>query len=58
MNSAVSPENGASVPSAAAALSISEKAVEKYLTSVYAKLGMTSRAQLAAYVAGNRYSRQ
>jgi DNA-binding CsgD family transcriptional regulator len=36
---------------AADALSISKKAVEKYLTSIYAKLGMTSRAQLAVYVA-------
>jgi DNA-binding CsgD family transcriptional regulator len=36
---------------AADALSISKKAVEKYLTSIYAKLGLTSRAQLAVYVA-------
>ncbi len=42
---------GKSNRSAAAALSVSEKAVEKYLTSIYAKLGMTSRSQLAAYVA-------
>jgi DNA-binding CsgD family transcriptional regulator len=34
-------------------LAISEKAVEKYLTSIYTKLGMTSRAQLAAYVAAS-----
>lgn len=36
---------------AAKRLSITEKAVEKYLTSIYAKLGMASRVQLAAYVA-------
>jgi DNA-binding CsgD family transcriptional regulator len=35
----------------AEALSIGEKTVEKYLTSIYAKLGLTSRAQLAALVA-------
>ncbi len=39
---------------AAVALSISEKAVEKHLTSIYSKLGMTSRAQLAAYAAARR----
>jgi DNA-binding CsgD family transcriptional regulator len=39
---------------AAEALSISEKAVEKYLTSIYAKLGLSSRAQLAAYIASGR----
>ena len=39
---------------AASALSISEKAVEKHLTSIYSKLGMTSRAQLAAYAAARR----
>ncbi len=32
------------------ALSIGEKTVEKYLTSIYTKLGLTSRAQLAALV--------
>lgn len=36
---------------AAQRLSITEKAVEKHLTSIYAKLGMASRVQLAAYVA-------
>ena len=36
------------------ALSIGEKTVEKYLTSIYAKLGLSSRAQLAALVAGAR----
>ena len=36
---------------AAAELSITEKAVEKYLTSIYAKFGLKSRAQLAALVA-------
>ncbi len=45
---------GKSNRAAAAALSVSEKAVEKHLTSIYAKLGMTSRAQLAAYVASHR----
>ena len=43
---------GKSNRAAAEALSVSEKSVEKYLTSIYAKLGMTSRVQLAAYVAG------
>ncbi|MGA8576162.1 MAG: AAA family ATPase [Candidatus Cybelea sp.] len=38
---------------AAAELSISEKAVEKYLTSIYAKFGLRSRAQLAALVASS-----
>jgi DNA-binding NarL/FixJ family response regulator len=42
---------GKSNRAAAEALSVSEKAIEKYLTSIYAKLGMTSRVQLAAYVA-------
>jgi DNA-binding CsgD family transcriptional regulator len=42
---------GKSNRAAAAALSVSEKAIEKHLTSIYAKLGMTSRAQLAAYLA-------
>jgi DNA-binding CsgD family transcriptional regulator len=32
------------------ALSVSKKAVEKYLTSIYVKLGLTSRAQLAAFM--------
>jgi DNA-binding CsgD family transcriptional regulator len=40
---------------AAAALSITEKAVEKYLTSIYVKLGLKSRAQLAAYVAARQH---
>lgn len=35
----------------AESLSIGEKTVEKYLTSIYAKLGLSSRAQLAALVA-------
>jgi DNA-binding NarL/FixJ family response regulator len=39
---------------AAQRLSIGEKAVEKHLTSIYAKLGLSSRAQLAAYVAKPR----
>jgi DNA-binding CsgD family transcriptional regulator/tetratricopeptide (TPR) repeat protein len=37
----------------AARLAISEKAVEKSLTAIYGKLGLRSRAQLAAFVAGN-----
>ncbi len=35
----------------AAALAVSEKSIEKSLTAIYAKLGIRSRAQLAAYVA-------
>lgn len=42
---------GKSNRDAAAALSVTEKAIEKYLTSIYAKLGLKSRAQLAAFVA-------
>jgi DNA-binding NarL/FixJ family response regulator len=38
---------------AAATLAVSEKTIEKALTSIYAKLGLSSRAQLAAYIAGN-----
>ncbi len=34
----------------ASSLSIGEKTVEKHLTSIYTKLGLTSRAQLAALV--------
>jgi hypothetical protein len=37
---------------AAEALSVSEKTVEKSLTPIYSKLGVTSRVQLAAYIAG------
>jgi DNA-binding CsgD family transcriptional regulator len=40
---------------AAAELSITEKAVEKYRTSIYAKFGLKSRAQLAALVASSQY---
>lgn len=36
--------------SAALELAITPKAVEKYLTSIYRKLGLSSRTQLAAYV--------
>jgi DNA-binding NarL/FixJ family response regulator len=46
--------DGKSNRAAAVALSISEKAIEKHLTSIYAKLGMTSRAQLAAFAATRR----
>jgi len=35
---------------AALELSVTVKAVEKYLTSIYAKLGIKSRSQLTAYV--------
>jgi DNA-binding CsgD family transcriptional regulator len=45
---------GKSNRAAAAALSITEKAIEKYLTSIYAKLGLKSRVQLAAFVASER----
>ena len=38
----------------AESLSIGEKTVEKYLTSIYAKLGLSSRAQLAALVAASQ----
>lgn len=42
------------------ALSVSKKTVEKYLTSIYLKLGLTSRAQLAAFMvsADGRTTRQ
>jgi DNA-binding NarL/FixJ family response regulator len=43
---------GKSNRAAAEALSVSEKTVEKSLTSIYSKLGVTSRVQLAAYIAG------
>ncbi len=39
---------------AARALSVSEKAVEKYLTTIYQKLGVSSRSQLAALIAASR----
>ncbi len=41
---------GKSNRAAADALAISEKTVEKHLTSIYAKLSLQSRAQLTAYV--------
>jgi DNA-binding NarL/FixJ family response regulator len=44
--------HGAANRTVARRLEISEKAVEKHLTSIYAKLGITSRAQLAAHFAG------
>ncbi len=43
---------GAANRTVAQRLEISEKAVEKHLTSIYAKLGITSRVQLAAHFAG------
>jgi DNA-binding CsgD family transcriptional regulator len=46
--------SGKSNREAAAALSVSVKTVEKHLSSAYQKLGLQSRAQLAAFVAGAR----
>ena len=43
---------------AARALSVTEKAVEKYLTVIYRKLGVASRSQLTARVAGTRVDAQ
>jgi DNA-binding CsgD family transcriptional regulator len=43
---------GATNRTAARRLEISEKAVEKHLTSIHAKLGITSRAQLVVHFAG------
>jgi DNA-binding NarL/FixJ family response regulator len=40
---------GKSNLAAAESLGISQKAVEKYLTSIYGKLKITSRTQLAVY---------
>jgi DNA-binding CsgD family transcriptional regulator len=45
--------HGAANRTVALRLAISEKAVEKHLTSIYAKLGITSRAQLAAHFASD-----
>jgi DNA-binding CsgD family transcriptional regulator len=42
---------------AAVALSLSEKSVEKSLTAIYAKLGLNSRTQLAAYMAIGKNAR-
>jgi DNA-binding CsgD family transcriptional regulator len=42
---------------AAASLAVSEKSVEKSLTAIYAKLGLNSRAQLAAYIATGKNTR-
>lgn len=39
---------------AARALSVTEKAVEKYLTTIYQKLGVSSRSQLTALVTGTQ----
>ena len=41
----------------AAALALSEKSIEKSLTAIYAKLGLNSRTQLAAYIAAGRNAR-
>ncbi|HEY4432917.1 MAG TPA: LuxR C-terminal-related transcriptional regulator, partial [Candidatus Cybelea sp.] len=49
---------GQSNRAAAGALSITEKAVEKHLTSIYAKLGLRSRAQLVAFLAETRSARE
>ena len=46
--------SGTSNREAAAALSLSVKTIEKHLSSIYLKLGLQSRAQLATYVAGAR----
>jgi DNA-binding NarL/FixJ family response regulator len=45
---------GRSNAAVATALSISEKTVEKHLSSVFSKLGLTSRSQLAAYLGSPR----
>ena len=37
-------------------LSVGEKTVEKYVTTIYAKLGVSTRAQLAAHVARSEAS--
>jgi DNA-binding CsgD family transcriptional regulator len=50
--------SGASNREAAATLSLSIKTIEKHLSSIYLKLGLHSRAQLAAYVAGARVTRR
>jgi DNA-binding NarL/FixJ family response regulator len=42
---------------AAASLGVSEKSIEKTLTSIYAKLGLNSRTQLVAYIATERSAR-
>lgn len=42
---------GMSNRSIANALSVGEKTIEKYVTAIYAKLGFTTRAQLAAHAA-------
>jgi DNA-binding NarL/FixJ family response regulator len=39
---------------AAESLGISRKAVENYLTTIYRKLGIRSRAQLAVYIVSAR----
>jgi DNA-binding CsgD family transcriptional regulator len=43
--------NGKKNREAAAAMRVSEKTVEKHLSSIYEKLALSSRTQLAAYVA-------
>jgi DNA-binding NarL/FixJ family response regulator len=42
---------------AAASLGVSEKSIEKTLTSIYAKLGLNSRTQLVAYITTERSAR-
>ncbi len=49
--------SGASNAAIALELSISQKTVEKYVTSIFVKRGFRSRAQIAAFVAANRNSK-
>jgi len=54
---AVRVASGKSNREIAQELIVGEKTIEKYLTSIYAKLGLVSRAQLAALVASVRDNR-